>query len=325
MAKLREQVHHAIGLRGLSPRTEAAYWRWIAGFVRFHGMVHPSELGVDHVEHYLIELAETHAASSINQAHSALVFLYEDVLKLELEELHELPWAKGSKRLPAVLSREEVRLLLQRVQRKYRVMAVLMYGTGMRISEALSVRVKEVDFGLGHVVVRSGKGKKDRVVMLPEVLRDPLQEHLTGVRQMHERDLAADGGWVELPDGFGRKSPTAGRSWPWQWVFPSARRARLPDGKLGRQPVDRSTLQREVKRAARRAGIPKRVHPHVLRHSFATHLLEDGVNIRRVQDLMGHEDVRVTMRYLHLTANGAAGVKSPLDRWLTGLDDLNDD
>lgn len=313
-SRLRTQVREAAQLRGFSPLTVDAYWRWIVGFVRFHGMVHPTELGLVAIEGYLVHLAGGHAASTVNQAHAALVFLYRSVLGRELEGLDEMPWAKGARRVPQVLSRAEIQQLLTCVRAKYRLPCALLYGTGMRIGELLQLRVKEVDFDLGQVVVREGKGRRDRVTMLPAILRDPLQRHLVAAEQRHRQDLAEDAGWVELPSSFARKSPRAGRSWPWQWVFPGARLARLSTGMLGRGPIDPSTIQKAVSRAARAAKIPKRVHPHVLRHSFATHLLEDGTDIRRVQELLGHSDIRMTMVYLHLTSEGAAAVTSPLDR-----------
>ena len=321
-SELLAGVGREIRLRGYSPSTERAYRKWTAAYVRFHGMVHPEGLGVEHMEAFLVDLAESHSASSVNQAHAALVFLYRDVLRVEPERLEEVPWSKGKRRLPAVLSREEVRAVLTHMRPGHQVVGALMYGTGLRISEALGLRVKDVDFDLGHVIVRDGKGGKDRVTILPRALKPALARHLEEVRVLHGRDVGEDAGWVDLPDGFARKSPNAGQRWPWQWVFPAGRRGYLRTGQVGRQPMHPSTIQKAVARAAVAARVPKRVHPHVFRHSFATHLLEDGTSIRQVQELMGHTDIRVTMQYLHLTRDAAASVVSPLDRWLGDVDDL---
>ena len=255
------------------------------------------------------------AASTQNQALSALLFLYRDVLEVDLPWLDGVVRAKRPARLPVVLTRDEVRAVLQRLDGVPRLMACLLYGAGLRVLECCRLRVQDVDFTANQIVVRGGKGDKDRVTMLPAITKADLGRHLAAVRVQHRDDLAAGAGWVELPTALLRKYPNAGREWVWQWVFPATRvyRDRLT-GQVRRHHLHESVLQRSVKDAVRRAGIAKRASPHTLRHSFATHLLEDGHDIRTVQELLGHRDVTTTMIYTHVLNRGPAAVRSPADR-----------
>jgi integron integrase len=255
-----------------------------------------------------------HACSTETQALSALLFLYREVLGRRLSELGEIVRARQPARLPVVLSREEVRGLLGRLTGASRIACVLMYGSGLRLLETLGLRVKDLDFALGEIRVRRAKGAKDRVTMLPSALRPELEAHLERVRRLHHRDLAQGGGKVALPHAMERKSPGAAKDWAWQWVFPANRRYQDPRGELRRHHLHESVVQREVRAAAIAAGIPKRVTCHSLRHSFATHLLQDGYDIRTVQELLGHKDVATTMVYTHVLNRGGLGVRSPMDR-----------
>jgi integron integrase len=257
------------------------------------------------------------AASTQNQALSALLFLYGEVLEVDLAWMDEIVRAKRPQRLPVVLTRNEVRAVLRRLEGTPRLMAFLLYGAGLRLLECCRLRVEDVDFGTNQIVVRSGKGDKDRVTMLPTVLKPHLGRHLQRVREQHRYDLEAGAGWVELPTALARKYPNAGREWVWQWVFPATRTYldRLT-GEHRRHHLHESVLQRAVKQAVWRAGITKRAGPHTLRHSFATHLLEDGRDIRTVQELLGHRDVSTTQIYTHVLNRGPSGVRSPLDGML---------
>jgi integron integrase len=255
------------------------------------------------------------AASTQNQALSALLFLYHDVLETDLPWLEDLVRAKRPGRLPVVLTRDEVRALLQRLDGMPRLMACLLYGAGLRVLECCRLRIQDVDFATNQIVVRAGKGDKDRATMLPAIVKADLAQHLAAVRVQHEEDLGAGAGWVELPIALSRKYPNAGREWVWQWVFPATRGYRdRATGQRRRHHLHESVLQRDVKAAARIAGIAKRATPHTLRHSFATHLLEDGYDIRTVQDLLGHRDVSTTMIYTHVLNRGPSAVRSPADR-----------
>lgn len=315
--RLRERLREAIRSRHYSRQTEKAYWYWIRYFVFFHGKRHPAEMGAAEVSAFLSWLATDRnvAAATQNQALSALVFLYRIVLGVELPWLGELVRAQRPVRLPAVLSPGEVRRLLACVPERAGLMVGLLYGSGLRQIECLSLRVKDVDFAYRQILVRDGKGAKDRVTMLPENLVQPLQQHLGKVRLLHGRDLKEGFGEVRLPHALARKYPRAGRAWAWQYVFPSGNRSADPDdGVVRRHHVHPDTLSRAVARAALRAGIDKRVSCHTLRHSFATHLLERGCDLRTLQELLGHSDVSTTMIYTHVMNKGARAVKSPLDR-----------
>jgi integron integrase len=320
--RLIDHVRAAIRLRHLSPRTEEAYLHWMRRYFDFHGARHPSLLGPQEVTAFLSALATGRsgrgvAASTQNQALAALLFLYRDVLGVKLPWLDGIVRAQRPRRLPVVLSRDEVRAVLASMDGLPRLMATLLYGSGVRLLECCRLRVKDVDIGRRQLVVREGKGDRDRLTMLPASLEVPLQEHLLAVREQHRRDLAAGAGWVELPAALDRKLPAAGREWPWQWVFPATRGYVEPaSGQRRRHHLHESVLQQAVRRAALAAGIPKRVTCHSFRHSFATHLLEDGHDIRTVQELLGHRDVATTMIYTHVLNRGPGGVRSPADRLL---------
>jgi integron integrase len=315
--RLIERFREAIRARHYSRRTEQAYWYWVRHFVFFHGKRHPGGMGGPEVTAFLSWLATTRnvAAATQNQALSALLFLYKHVLGSQLPWLDELVRAQRPVRLPVVLSESEVRRLLEQMDGEARLMAGLLYGAGLRQIECLTLRVKDIDFAYRQIVVRDGKGARDRATMLPENLVQPLQKHLGKVRLLHRGDRASGYGEVWLPHALARKYPRAGYEWAWQFVFPSASRSRDPEsGAQRRHHVHPDTLGRAVKRAARAAGIVKPVSCHTLRHSFATHLLERGYDIRTVQELLGHSDVSTTMVYTHVLNKGARGVKSPLDR-----------
>ena len=315
--RLIERFREAIRERHYSRRTEKSYWYWIRWFIFFHGKRHPAELGGAEVSAFLSWLATERdvAAATQNQALAALLFLYKQVLGLDLPWLGGLVRARRPVRLPTVLTEAEMRRLLENTSGVGRLMIGLLYGAGLRQIECLALRVKDVDFAYRRIVVRDGKGGKDRVTVLPENLVQPLQEHLGRVRALHRRDLDEGYGEVSLPHALARKYPRAPREWGWQFVFPSAHRSVDPQtGVIRRHHVHPDTLSRIVKRAARRASIVKPVSCHALRHSFATHLLERGHDIRTVQELLGHADVSTTMIYTHVTNKGARGVKSPLDR-----------
>ncbi len=315
--RLIDRLREAIRSRHYSRRTEKAYWYWVRYFVLFHGKRHPAGMGAAEVSAFLSWLATDRdvAAATQNQALSALLFLYRNVLGVELPWLGDLVRAQRPVRLPTVLSEGEVRRLLACVPENAGLMAGLLYGAGLRQIECLSLRVKDFDFPYRQIMVRDGKGARDRVTMLPENLVQPLQQHLGKVRLLHGRDLKEGFGEVRLPHALARKYPRAGRAWAWQFAFPSASRSADPDGgMMRRNHVHPDTLSRAVARAALRAGIDKRVSCHTLRHSFATHLLERGYDIRTVQELLGHSDVSTTMIYTHVMNKGARAVKSPLDR-----------
>jgi integron integrase len=313
--KLLTLVRRAIRLRHYSRHTEDAYVAWVRRFVRFAGLHHPSQLAEAEVERFLSSLAETGiSATTQNQAASALRFLYEGVLRQPFARPAAIVHAKEPGRVPVVLTREEVRAVLGRMRGTARLVALLLYGSGLRLLEALTLRVKDIDFGRGEIVVRRGKGARDRVTMLPGRARRELVEHLERVERRYRADVAQGAGYVELPGGLGRKLPAAGREWVWQWAFPAARLYRdEASGEWRRHHLHESVVQRAVTEAVRQAGIAKRATCHTLRHSFATQLLETGHDIRTVQELLGHSDVRTTMIYTHVLNRGGLGVRSPAD------------
>ena len=288
---------------------------WVRRFILFHGKRHPASMAADEVNAFLTSLAVAHhvSASTQNQALSALLFLYREVLDDPLPWLTDIVRAQRPERVPLVMSVDEVRDVLDRMRGVPRLVAQLLYGSGLRLLEALMLRVKDVDFARGQIAVRDPKWKRDRTTMLPRAAVPPLHEQLAEAKLLHESDLAAGHGAVWLPDAIGRKIPGAARDWRWQWVFPATSRWRDREGNEGRHHLHETVIQRAVRRAADEAGIEKRVTCHTFRHSFATHLLERGHDIRTVQELLGHRDVSTTMIYTHVLRHGARGVKSPLD------------
>jgi integron integrase len=315
--RLLDRVRAEIRARHYSRRTEEAYVHWIRGYILFHGKRHPADLGAAHVTAFLTSLATERsvAASTQNQAFSALTFLYRDVLRQDLGVIQHAPRAKSPFRVPVVLSVNEVRRVPGQMSGTSWLVASLLYGAGLRLQECLELRVKDVDFDRREITVRRGKGQKDRRVMLPETLRGALRQHLDAVREVHQADVAAGFGRVVLPGALARKLPRAPTEWRWQFVFPAARICRDPRfGPPSRYHLHESVIQRAVTEAARRAGLAKRATCHTFRHSFATHLLEAGYDIRTVQELLGHSDVTTTMIYTHVLNRGGLGVTSPIDR-----------
>ena len=315
-SKLLDRVREEVRLRGMSRSTEESYTRWVRRYVLFHGTRHPREMGAEEVRSFLIHLATERdlAASTQNQALAALLFLYRHVLDRELSELGEIPSAKRPSRLPTVFTREEARAVLGKLKGRNRLLASLLYGSGLRLMELLRLRVKDVNFDSHQLFVRDGKGAKDRATMLPTSLTEPLGRHLERVKQQHDADLANGFGSVGLPKALARKYPNAPKEWAWQYAFPSRQLSTDPrSGKRRRHHLSPSSLQKAVKEAVRQAEIHKPASCHTFRHSFATHLLEGGYDIRTVQELLGHKDVRTTMLYTHVLNRGAMGVRSPLD------------
>lgn len=314
--RLMEIVRESLRSRHYSRRTEAAYCLWIERFIRFHQMRHPSDMAEEEINAFVTHLAveQCVSASTQTQALSAVLFLYRHVLGLAIGDLGNLVRARKPSRVPIVMTREEVRAVLGQLDGEMWLMASLMYGTGMRLSECLRLRVQDVDFAGNEITVRNGKGAKDRHTMLPESLKNPLREQLRRARTVHDRDLADGWGRVQLPDALDRKYPSASTDWRWQWVFPQERRWRnFKAGQQGRHHLHETILQRAVKSAVRRAEVHKNVGCHTFRHSFATHLLENGYDIRTIQELLGHKNVSTTMIYTHVLSRGGCGVRSPLD------------
>jgi integron integrase len=314
--KLLDQMRDVLRLKHMSLRTEEAYVTWVKRFILFHHKRHPADMGAPEIRAFLTHLA-VHgkvAASAQNGALSALLFLYKHVLKQPFPELGEIERAKRPQRMPTVFTQEEVKAVLAQLSGMNYLMASLLYGAGLRLMEYLRLRVHNLDFAYHQITVRDGKGAQDRVTMLPRALAEPLQRHLTKVKLLHEEDLLAGYGDVYLPYAFERKEPHAGTSWPWQYVFPATKRSVDPRaGVERRHHVSEAVIQRAVQYAIRRAGLQKRGSCHTLRHSFATHLLENGYDIRTVQELLGPKDVSTTMIYTHVLQRGGKGVRSPLD------------
>jgi len=317
--KLLDQVRGKIRLKHYSIRTEQAYTDWIKRFILHFGKTHPRDMGAAEVEQFLTHLA-VHgnvAASTQNQARCALLFLYKEVLAIELPWLANVEQAKTPKRLPVVLNRDEIQAILSRLTGTHWLIASLLYGTGMRIMECLRLRVQDVDFKRREILIRDGKGFKDRVTMLPMSLVATLQTHLLKVRELHEGDIKQDFGAVYMPNALERKYLNAAKEWRWQYVFPATRLSTDPrSGSVRRHHVQEQAIQRAVKQAVRDVDLTKAATPHTFRHSFATHLLEGGYDIRTVQELLGHSDVSTTMIYTHVLNKGGKGVTSPLDQLL---------
>ena len=314
--KLLDQVRAKIRLKHYSIRTEQAYVDWIRRYILFHGKRHPQEMGKPEVEQFLSHLAVERnvAASTQNQALSAILFLYKEVLEKNIGWLDDVERAKRPARLPVVLTAAEVRAVLAHLEGRHRLMANLLYGAGLRLMECVRLRVKDLDFEYRQITVRDGKGQKDRLTMLPDALAGPLRTHLADVKILHEQDLQEGFGNVYLPFALERKYPNAGQEWGWQYVFPASQRSIDPRSNIERRHhLDEQTLQRAFKSAVRASGITKPASCHSLRHSFATHLLMAGYDIRTVQELLGHKDVSTTMIYTHVLNRGGKGVVSPLD------------
>jgi integron integrase len=315
--KLLDQVRTVARVKHFSRKTEDAYVHWIKRFILFHNKRHPRDMAENEIRQFLAFLAVNLrvAASTQTVALSALLFLYRDVLKLPLLYIEDIERAKPSRRLPVVFSKTEVQTILAHLSGTHLLLASLLYGAGLRLMEAIRLRVKDVDFAANQITVREGKGNVDRVTMLPQSIKVSLQEHLKRVQQLHQRDLKEGFGQVYLPYALERKYVNAEREWAWQYVFPSLKRSVDPrSGTIRRHHCAPESLQRAVKTALRCAKLTKNGSCHTFRHSFATHLLEDGYDIRTVQELLGHQDVRTTMIYTHVLNRGGRGVKSPLDR-----------
>ena len=314
--RLIDQVRNVLRVHHYSVRTEDNYIQWIRRFIFFHNKRHPIEMGEKEICAFLTHLAvDKHvSASTQNQALSALLFLYKKVLQVDLDWIDDVVRAKRPKRLPVVLTKTEVNTLLSAMTGTSSIVVRLLYGTGMRLMEAVRLRIQDIDFDQNQIVVRSGKGDKDRITMLPASMADELMRHFQKVRDLHNNDLEEGYGRVYLPFALDRKYPNAGLEFGWQYCFPSLKRSVNPrTGQVGRHHINEKNIGRSIKTAARRVGIYKRVSSHTMRHSFATHLLESGYDIRTVQELLGHKDVSTTMIYTHVLNKGGRGVKSPLD------------
>ena len=314
--RLLEVMKERLALRHASPRTIEAYTDWVRRYVRFHRGQHPRQMGEAEITAFLSSLAtERHvAASTQNQALAALLYLYNEVLQRPLTWMDGFARAKQPARVPVVLTRDEVRRVLAVMDGPPRMVAQLLYGSGLRLMEACTLRAKDVDFERREVTVRAGKGNRDRRTMLGAAMVDVLRRHLARVKRLHEKDLARGGGWVELPMAYGNKAPSAAREFAWQWVFPATREyLDAVSGERRRHHVHESVVQRAVKEAVRLSGVVKHASCHTFRHSFATHLLEDGYDIRTVQELLGHKDLNTTMIYTHVLNRGGLGVRSPGD------------
>jgi integron integrase len=313
---LLEQARDKIRAKHYSIRTEEAYLHWMKRFILFHRKRHPRDMGATEVEAFLSHLAVAGkvSASTQNQAKSALLFMYKEVLQVDLPWLGDIVSAKRPTRLPVVLTQSEVVTLLAHTSGTSGLILRMVYGTGMRIMECMRLRVKDIEFERSEIVIREGKGFKDRITMLPKSVVPALQEHLARVKLLHDQDLHDGYGEVFMPYALARKYPNAGRSWGWQYAFPSAKISKDPrSARVARHHADEKAIQRCMSQALRKANINKQATPHTLRHSFATHLLENAYDIRTVQELLGHQDVSTTMIYTHVLNKGGRGVRSPLD------------
>ena len=314
--KLLDRFREGLRSRHYSRRTEQTYCQWVKRFIYFHKMRHPADMAEPEINAFLTHLAvkEKISASTQTQALSALLFLYRYILNREIGDLGELIRARKPKRVPVVMTREEVKAVLGHLTGDKWLMASLMYGAGLRLMECLRLRVQDIDFGRNEITIRDGKGFQDRMTMLPESLKKPLQDHLRKAKAIHEKDLSAGWGRVQMPYALDRKYPHASADWRWQWVFPQETRWKnVKTGEQGRHHMDESLIQKAVKDAVASAGLTKRATCHSFRHSFATHLLEGGYDIRTIQELLGHKDVKTTMIYTHVLNRGPAGIRSPVD------------
>lgn len=320
--RLLDRLRLALRSRHYSRRTEKTYVMWVKRLILFHNVRRPADMAAPEVNAFLTHLAVEGpvGASTQNQALSALLFLYRHVIGREIGDLGQVVRARKPKRLPVVMTRDEVQAVLDQLRGEKWLMASLMYGAGLRLMECIRLRVQDIDFGASHIMVRDGKGFKDRLTVLPAVVKDPLRRHMDSVREIHRGDVAEGYGRVSMPYALERKYPNASREWRWQWVFPQSRRWRNREtGEQGRRRVDESIIQRAVKQAVGQAGLTKRASCHTFRHSFATHLLEAGHDIRTVQELLGHKDVKTTMVYTHVLNQGPMGVESPMDKLKPGF------
>ncbi len=316
MPKLLDRVRSLMRMRHYSYQTEQTYLKWIRRYIGFHNIRNPAEMGAVEVEAFLSHLAVDAkiSAPTQNQALFALLFLYREVLSVELPWLDKFTPAKKSSHIPVVLTKDEVKLIVNQLKDTNWLIANLLYGSGLRLTEALRLRVKDLDFGFKQIVVRDGKGAKDRFTVLPTVLIEPLKKQLEFARKLHEQDLRRGLGRVEMPFALARKYPNAQTEWAWQFVFPSKSLSVNPrTGAQSRHHVSASSLQKTFKAALRKSRTPKNASPHTLRHSFATHLLQDGYDIRTIQDLLGHKEISTTMIYTHVLQNNRLGVRSPVD------------
>ncbi len=314
--KLLDQVREVHRIKHYSIRTEQAYVGWIKSFILFNNKCHPKNMGEKEIAEFISYLAikKNVAANTQNQALNAIVFLYKHVLKIDLGDFGPMERAKKPKKLPTVMSKNEVRLVLNSLSGIYKLMAKILYGCGLRLIECLRLRVQDLDFERNQIIVRNGKGEKDRSVMFPKELKPLLKEQLEGVKVTHEQDVKSGCGEVYLPYALERKYTNAAREWRWKYVFPATKISKDPRSKrMMRHHMNESNLQRAVRGAGRKARLSKQITPHTFRHSFATHLLETGYDIRTVQELLGHKDIKTTMIYLHVMNKGGMGVQSPLD------------
>jgi len=315
-SKLLQKLRKEIRRRNYSYNTEKSYCSWVVQFVRYHHYTHPSKMGEKEITKFLNHLTSDRkvAASTQNQALSALVFLYENILEQPVDKLHQLKRAKKPKRIPVVLSEKEAKNIIFEMTGVHKIVLGLIYGAGLRVSEALRLRITDLDFDYNQLTVRNGKGLKDRITMLPESINPSLKEHIQKVKLLHESDLSKGYGHTILPNALAVKYPNADRMFRWQYLFPAKSRRKDPrTGIYHRYHISASELRLKVKQVTHKLGIQKHVTPHVFRHSFATHLLQNGYDIRTVQDLLGHKSLKTTSIYLHVLNRGGHGVKSPLD------------
>ena len=313
--KLLDQVREVMRLRHYAYRTEETYVQWIKRYILFHHKRHPREMGRDEIEAFLTDLAVNQqvAAATQNQALNAILFLYQKVLDVEITGINAVR-ARTTRNLPVVLTKAEALAVIKRMKGPHQLVAKLLYGSGLRLSEALRLRVKDVDFAQHQIIVRDGKGRKNRVTMLPVRVAAEIQDHLVGIRRQHQQDLGRGFGSVYLPFALERKYPNANRDWIWQYVFPAGRIVKDPRSEeMRRHHLHESGIQKALKQAVKQVRIAKKIGCHTFRHSFATHLLENGYDIRTIQELLGHKDVKTTMIYTHVLNRGGRGVRSPLD------------